>query len=72
MIEAHKDPLVELVAKTLWESDRHALLASAGHTTVWEEQPKIIKRDLWRKAIKVLAVIDQQRSLKLAGDTEHG
>lgn len=54
MTDQHNNPLVENIAKVLWESEPHTMLAAAGYPTAWEDQPLIIKRGKWRLAIKAL------------------
>lgn len=54
MTEQHNNPLVENIAKVLWEAEPHTLLSASGYPTAWEDQPLIIKRGKWRLAIKAL------------------
>ncbi len=57
--EKHKNPLVEKIAEEIWNSTPHKMLEAAGHPTNWEDQPRIIKREKWRLAIKMLAVFSE-------------
>ena len=61
--EKHKNPLVEKIAKTIWDAEPHKLLKHAGHPTEWEEQPRIVKRDKWRLAIKMLATFSEHATI---------
>ncbi len=54
MTDQHNNPLVENIAKVLWEAEPHTMLSASGYPTAWEDQPLIIKRGKWRLAIKAL------------------